>query len=316
MRKLRSLDILTSALNEEQSIVPLYERLKDSLSDYSNLEWKLHFVDNGSSDSTWSKIQFLNGQDSRVVGYKMSRTFLFDSAISAALDQADSDAVVIMCSDLQDPPEVIPSLISGYEAGFDQVVVKISSRKGTPLLIRFFSALFYHLAASFTSGAIPRNVSDFRLASRKCYEAARSLREANRFIRGQFSWVGFNTQTISMNRPPREFGKSKFLQFPKWRAIWLAVHSLFSYSSVPLALIALIGAASSFLSFVATIVFVSVWLFSGVPFAGYGTIVGSIVLGFSVVFLLLGIIAIYISSIYEEVKKRPMYIISEQIGQS
>jgi dolichol-phosphate mannosyltransferase len=245
----------------------------------------------------------------------MSKTFLFDSAITAALDFATADAVVIMCSDLQDPPSIIPDLISGYEQGFDQVVVKIKSRKGTPFLIRVFANLFYKIAYYLTQGDIPKNVSDYRLASRACYQAARSLRESNRFIRGQFAWVGFKKIEIEIDRPRRLHGKSKFLQFPRWRAIWLALNSIFSFSSVPLAIIAAVGGLSSLFSLILTFFLAILWLFFGVPFAGYGTIVASIILGFSLVFLILGIQSMYISSIYEEVKRRPLYIINERTDQ-
>lgn len=311
-RNLNSLDILTSALNEDENIVELYKRLRVALLPYPKLKWKLHVVDNGSSDKTWLSIVELSTQDNRVIGYRMSRTFLFDAAITAVLDHATADAVVIMCSDLQDPPELIPNMIDFFESGAEHVCVRITSRKSSPVAIRILTRLFYRLANSLTQGGIPENVSDFRLASRKCYEAARKLRESNRFIRGQFAWVGFNPQYLDIDRPPRRAGISKFLQFPKWNAIWLALSAIFSHSSIPLLLIATVGLLSSLLSFLVTIAFSLLWLFFGVPFAGFGTIVGVIVFGFSILFLALGIMAIYLASIYEEVKNRPLYILAEK----
>jgi dolichol-phosphate mannosyltransferase len=313
-RNLESLDIITSALNEEANILNLYDRLFEALVTFRQLRWNLHIVDNGSTDQTWSIIQKLAQEKGNVTGYKMSRTFLFDSAITTGLDHATADAVVIMCSDLQDPPELLPEMIRKFENGEDHVCVRIISRKGASFRLRFLTMLFYALAEKLTQGVISKNVSDFRFASKKCYEAARSLRESKRFIRGQFGWVGFSPTYLAIERPLREAGVSKFQLLPKWSAIWLALSAIFSHSLVPLFAVAAIGFFSSLLSLVCTIIFSLLWLFSGVPFAGFGTIVGVLSLGFSVLFLSIGTVALYLASVYEEVKNRPLYVIAEKCG--
>jgi dolichol-phosphate mannosyltransferase len=165
-----------------------------------------------------------------------------------------------------------------------------------------------------SGGTLPENVSDFRLASRECYVAAKQLRESNRFIRGQFAWVGFRSFFLDLDRPSREAGKSKFLEFPKWNAVWLALSAIFSHTAIPLIFIAGIGLVMSFVSLSLSTVFAITWVFFGVPFAGFGTIVGLVLSGLSIILLSLGIIALYVASIYEEVKKRPLYLISESTG--
>jgi glycosyltransferase involved in cell wall biosynthesis len=312
VRKLNSLDILTSALNENESLPILYKRICLILDAKPELDWKLYIVDNGSTDRTWESIKALSCSDKRVVGYRMSRTFPFDSAITATLDKANSDAVVIMCSDLQDPPELIPEMIARYEEGFDQVCVRIKSRKDLPFSMRILTKYFYRLARILSRGNLPENVSDFRLASRSCYEAARGLRENKRFIRGQFAWVGFRTCFLELDRPSRLAGKSKFLELPKWNVFWIALSAIFSHTAVPLTFIAATGLVLGIMSFGLAGIFAIIWLFVGVPFAGYGTIVGTILFGFSLVLFCLGIIALYIASIYEEVKHRPLYLIAEK----
>lgn len=311
MRSLKSLDILTSGLNEAQNIPILYSRIQRALTAYPNLSWNLHIVDNASTDDTWKIIRDLSTTDKRVKGYRMSRTFGLDAALTCVLDQANADAIVIMCSDLQDPPEVIPNLIDAYLSGYEHVVVRVSNRSGVSFSIRFLTKIFYRLAAKLSNGVLPPNVSDFRLASRSCYLAARKIREQHRFIRGQFAWVGFETAYVEINRPPRQRGVSKFAKIPKLSAIFWALRSIFSHSLYPLFAIGVLGGVGSILSFILLVVMAVVWITLGVPFAGFGTVIGVITLGFSLTFLILGILSLYIASIYEEVKNRPLYLVAE-----
>jgi dolichol-phosphate mannosyltransferase len=217
-----------------------------------------------------------------------------------------------MASDLQDHPETIHSFLQEYEKGYDQVVAKIISRATVPILRRFLSSLFYALANRYTNNLIPKGVSDYRLLSRKVYTAARGLREKNRFLRGLIAWTGFNTSVIEIERPPRYAGESKFLTFKLSKAIQWASSAILSHTSRPLLSISYIGIFLSLLSLGCTIVFAIFWLVKGVPFAGFGTIVGLITLSFSFLLLSIGILGQYISLIYEEVKDRPIYVISER----
>jgi dolichol-phosphate mannosyltransferase len=311
----KTLDIVTSAFNEEDCIVELFTRINSSMSEHPDYDWRLIICDNGSTDSTWLHILELSKRHSNILGIRMSRSFTFDQALTCGLDQATADVIVIMASDLQDPPEVIHKFLQKFEEGYDQVVAKVISRKTVPLIRRLLSNLFYLIANRYTNNMIPRGVSDFRLLSKKVYTAARGLREKNRFLRGLIAWTGFNTAVIEIERPARYAGDSKFVAAKLSKVIQWASNAILSHTSKPLLGISYLGIILSLTSLAATMIFAIFWIFKGVPFAGFGTIVGLIILSFSFLLLSVGILGQYISLIYEEVKDRPIYIISERTDQ-
>jgi dolichol-phosphate mannosyltransferase len=245
----------------------------------------------------------------------MSRTFTLDSAFTMGIDIATSDAVIIMASDLQDPPEVIHEFLRKYEEGYEQVVAKVVSRQHVPFIRRNLSNVFYLIANKATNNMIPRGVSDFRLLSRSAYEATQKMRERNRFLRGLIAWTGFRTAVVEIDRPDRFAGDSKFVKIPLKRVIKWAISSILSHTSAPLTLIAVMGFLLSATSIFVTLVASLIWIFSGVPFAGFGTLLGVVLVGFSLTMLAIGIIAQYIALIYEEVKGRPLYLIAERTDQ-
>jgi glycosyltransferase involved in cell wall biosynthesis len=312
MKKNLSLDIITSALNEEECLVELYNRISAVMGRRPNYQWRFIICDNGSIDRTWEIIDGLSKKDSRVLGIRMSRTFTLDSAFTLGLDLATADAAVIMASDLQDPPELIGDFLEKFEAGYEQVVAKIVKRNSVPFVRRHLSNLFYVIANKATNNMIPRGVSDFRLLNRRAYQAAQSLKERNRFLRGLIAWTGFKTAVIEIERPERFAGDSKFVDIKIRKVFNWAVAAILSHTSAPLVWLSIFGFTMSTISFLATIVMSGFWIFQGVPFAGYGSIVGLISLGFSLLLLAIGIIAQYLALIYEEVKGRPIYIIAER----
>lgn len=309
--KLTSVDILTSAYNEEECLPELFSRIDKVFSIESNYTYRILVVDNGSLDSTWEIIQNYANANKRIHGFRMSRNFTLDAAFTCGLDNAEGDLAIIMTSDLQDPPESIPELLREFEKGSDQVLVKIKSRDAVPLVRRILSTLFYKIAKRMTGGMLPESVSDFRLVNKKTYQAIRRLRESHRFLRGLGSWVGFKTSYIEINRPARFAGESKWIKMSLINVIAQASRSIFAYSATPLMFVSFMGVFFSIISFAGLIISSAVWLFSGVPFAGYGSIVGLIALGFSLTMLAIGVLAQYLGLIYEEVKQRPLYIVSE-----
>jgi len=311
MKKKFTLDIITSAYNEEDCLPELFSRIADVMRAEKNYKYQIHIIDNGSSDRTWDIITKFSAQDKRINGYKMSRNFILDAALTCGLDKANADVAIVMCSDLQDPPETIPSLLREFEKGYDQVLVKIASRDSVPLFRRVLSKLFYKIARFMTDQMLPESVSDFRLVNRKTYIAIRSMRESHRFLRGIGAWVGFNTSEIEISRPPRFSGESKWLGMSLFKVITIAARSILAYSATPLIWISTLGFIFSLISFIGVSILSITWLIAGVPFAGYGTIVGFISLGFSLTMLSIGVLAQYLGLIYEEVKQRPLYIISE-----
>ncbi len=311
---MKTVDVITSALNEEECLPELFSRLNK----VSELEPKYTFrfivIDNGSSDSTWKIISDAANLDPRYLGIRMSRNFALDAAFTCGLDNAKSDIAIIMTSDLQDPPEAIHDLLRKYEDGFDQVLAKITNRGSVPLLRRKLSERFYRIANFMTGGMLPESVSDFRLVSRKCYEAIRSLRESHRFIRGLGSWVGFKTTFIEIERPPRFAGQSKWLGTSLVKVIVHGFQSIFAYSTLPLAWVSIFGVMSSIISISSLTVMTTLWIAFGVPFAGFGSIIAAVLLCFSITILVLGVIAQYIALIYEEVKRRPLYVVEELLN--
>jgi len=282
------------------------------MANHSEYNWRLIICDNGSIDRSWQIIRELSERDSRVLGIRMSRTFTLDSAFTLGLDIATADAAVIMASDLQDPPELISEFLEKFEAGYEQVVAKIIKRNSVPFVRRNLANLFYVIANKATNNLIPRGVSDFRLLNRRAYLAAQSMKERNRFLRGLIAWTGFKTAVVEIERPDRFAGDSKFVDIKIRKVLTWAVAAILSHTSAPLIWLSVFGFTMSALSFLGTIIMSAFWIFQGVPFAGYGSIVGLISLGFSLLLLAIGIIAQYLALIYEEVKGRPIYIVAER----
>jgi dolichol-phosphate mannosyltransferase len=303
--------VIVPAFNEESCIDELARRLKIVFSKNEKYDFEALIIENGSTDRTWEILKVINAKDPRFKVIRLARNFRMDGGITAGLNFAKGDAVVFMTADLQDPPELISEFIKKWEDGFENVYMQVSKRVGTGPLRTFNSKAFYWLAGKLTDNRIPKNVSDFRLLDRKVYEAVRGMNERNRFVRGLVAWVGFRSVGVEAERPERFGGESKAHSL---KVIDLAFKGIFSHSYVPLKLITMTGVALSLISFVSLILWMIVWLTSGVPFAGFGTIVSLAVLAFGTLTFMLGIIAEYLGLIYEEVKGRPNFIVAEQLG--
>jgi dolichol-phosphate mannosyltransferase len=308
---MHSLDIITSAYNEEDCLPELFRRIKDVMTGESNYDFRLIVIDNGSIDRTWELICRESERNDGVVGIRMSRNFSLDSAFTCGLDYASADVAIIMTSDLQDPPEAIPQMLRKFEEGYDQVLAKILKRQSVPLLRRLLSKIYYKVAKAMTSGMLPESVSDFRLVNKRTYSAIRRLRESHRFLRGLGAWVGFKTTYIEIERPPRFAGESKWLGMSLFRVFGVASKSVLAYSAQPLAWISILGLSMSALSILGLFLLIIFWVIVGVPFAGFGSLIGVMVLGFSLIMFAIGILAQYLGLIYEEVKQRPLYLVTE-----
>jgi dolichol-phosphate mannosyltransferase len=306
-----SLDIITSAYNEEECLPELFRRINNVMIVESKYDFRLIVIDNGSIDKTWEVICHESERNSKIVGIRMSRNFSLDAAFTCGLDYATADVAIIMTSDLQDPPEAIPQLLRKFEEGYDQVLAKILKRESVPVLRRLMSKVFYKLANAMTSGMLPESVSDFRLVNKRTYSAIRRLRESHRFLRGLGAWVGFKTSHIEIERPPRFAGESKWLGMSFFRVVGVASKSILAYSAQPLAWVSILGLSMSILSIFGLILLIIFWIVFGVPFAGFGSLIGVVVLGFSLTMFSIGILAQYLGLIYEEVKQRPLYLVTE-----
>jgi glycosyltransferase involved in cell wall biosynthesis len=308
---MKSIDIVIPAYNEEECIDELVRRLRLMFDENRNYEWRIILVENGSIDNTWTKALALAEVEPRLQIVRLARNFHMDGGLTAGLEFARADALVFMTADLQDPPEAIPKFVAKWEEGYENVYGEVVKREGTGPVRRFNSWAFYKLATYMTSGRMPRNASDFRLMDRRLYEVVRSMDERNRFMRGLVAWAGFSSAAVPVPRPPRFAGESKAYSLP---VIGLAFRALFAHSYLPLRLITGVGFAAAITSLVLLAVFTARWLIVGVPFAGFGSLLSLVLLIFGVTSLMLGVIAEYISLIYEEVKHRPNFIVREVFG--
>lgn len=307
----KTISLVIPAYNEEGCIDELFKRLSAVFDSQSNYIFEAIIIENGSTDKTWQKLLEINSIDKRFKIVQLARNFRMDGGITAGLSYVNSDALILMTADLQDTPELIPQLIEKWEEGYENVYAVVTARTGTGLLRRINSQAFYWVAGKLTGQLIPRNASDYRLLDRRVYEQVRLLEERNRFVRGLVAWVGFSSIGVEFVREERFAGESKAHSFG---VIELALKGILAHSQIPLLFIPLFGFAMFISSSLALLGFTLDWLINGVPFAGFGTIVAIALLLLGSLFLFMGILSLYIGSIYEEVKARPNFIVRQTIG--
>jgi glycosyltransferase involved in cell wall biosynthesis len=307
----RLISVIIPAYNEEACVDELARRLSDVFDENAKYDFEVIIVENGSTDRTWDLLQEIHRRDSRFKIIQLARNFRMDGGLTAGLNYARGDAAVLMTADLQDPPELITTFIKKWEEGYENIYMIVTKRRGTGPLRRFNSRAFYWVAGKLTDNRIPPNASDYRLVDRRVYETVRTMEERNRFVRGLFAWVGFKSLGIEAERPERFGGVSNAHSL---KVIDLAFKGIFSHSYIPLKLITVTGLFLSVLTFVATVVLAIVWVVAGVPFAGFGSLVSLSLLAFSVLALMVGLVAEYVGLIYEEVKSRPNFVVRETLG--
>ena len=310
MTERKLISIIVPAYNEEDCVEELSRRLQQVFAANPRYDFEALIVENGSIDRTWELLQEIHEADKRFKIIQLSRNFRMDGGITAGLEHARGDAVVIMTADLQDPPELITTFIEKWEEGYENIYMVVTKRGSTGPIRRFNSRAFYWLAGKLTDDRIPRNASDFRLVDRKVYETVRTMDERNRFVRGLFAWVGFRSVGVEAERPPRFGGESKAYSL---QVIDLAFKGIFAHSYVPLKMITITGVCLSAASFFSIFALAAVWITFGVPFAGFGTIVALSLLVFGLIALMLGILAEYLALVYEESKRRPNFVVREYL---
>ncbi len=303
--------VVVPFLNEEENLPVLYERLTKCMEDQPE-DFEIIFIDDGSTDSSPQWVADRHREDARVKLLRMSRNFGHQIAITAGMDEADGDAVVIMDADLQDPPEVIPDLLEKWREGYDVVYAVRASREGESWSKKFLAATFYKVFRSLVKIEVPLNAGDFRLVSRRALDALCRVRKLHRFVRGLTSWVGFKQCAVHYERAPRNAGHTKY---PVWKSAVLAIDAITSFSGAPLRWMMGFGFVVS-----AAGVLLAIWLIIGHIF-GMGTLepgwtsqVSLLLLLGGIQLICLGLLGQYVSRIYEESKKRPLYFIKERVG--
>jgi polyisoprenyl-phosphate glycosyltransferase len=305
----RKLSIAIPAYNEEENIEVLYKQLIDALCRLS-YDYELIFVDDGSQDRTSEILAALHRRDQAVKVIRFSRNFGHQSAITAGMKHATGDALIIMDADLQDPPQLIPALVEKWQDGYD-VVYAVRRKRKENLLKRAAYFTFYRLLGKIADSPIVLDSGDFALLSAQVVRAINSAPEHNRFVRGLRSWVGFHQIGIEYERDPRHCGQPKYSWF---KLVKLATDGIFSFSTIPLRLASYLGFFTSIISLIYLVYAILVKVISDQPPTGWASLVASVLFIGGVQLIMLGIVGEYIGKIYDEVRGRPHYIISQQMG--
>lgn len=306
MKKLIS--ILIPAYNEEEVLVPLFERL-DKLANHNDAyNFEFLFVNDGSRDRTYEIIRERAKHDHRISHINLSRNYGKEIAMVAGFDHVRGDALVIIDADLQDPPELIPEMIQYWEQGYDDVYARRRSREGETYLKKLTSKLYYKLLQRVTRVPIQEDTGDFRLLDRRVVEAIKGFRESQRNAKAIFSQVGFCKKEILYDRDPRFAGETKW-SYPK--LVDLAISGITSFTTAPLRLASLSGIIVSAIAFV-YILYLLIRPFFGVSTgAGYSSIMAVVLFLGGVQLICLGVIGEYIARIFAETKQRPLYFIED-----
>ena len=296
--------------NEEQVIPALYERVI-SVMEAAGESWELICVNDGSSDNSMAMLLALREQDPRLRLLDFSRNFGHQIAITAGTDFADGDAVIVMDADLQDPPEVVLEMIEKWRAGYEVIYAVRASREGESRFKLWTASLFYRLLQRISDVDIPLDAGDFRLMDRRVVLAMRRLREKHRFMRGLSSWVGFKQIGIEYERAERYAGETKY---PLNKMMRLAIDAITSFSYLPLQLATFFGFLFAGLSLLGIVITVILRLSGNLFFLGQATTLVSVLFLGGVQLIFLGILGGYLGRIYDEVKGRPLYIVSHAYG--
>ena len=291
---------------EEEVAEECYNRLKSVMLE-NNIDYEFVFVNDGSTDRTLPILQSFAAIDPAVKIINFARNFGHQTAVTAGIDYATGDAIVIIDADLQDPPEIIPELIAKWKEGYDVVYAKRKKRVGETKFKLLTAKYFYKTLNYLSDIDIPKDTGDFRIIDAKVADVFRQMPERNRFVRGMFSWIGFNQTFIEYERDERFAGETKY---PLKKMIKFASDGIIAFSSKPLKLVLLLGSVSVFISFALLIYALFVKIFGFDVASGWTSIMVAITFFSGIQMISLGIVGQYIARIYDESKNRPIYVVS------
>jgi len=306
LTQINTVDIIIPLFNEEEVLPTLHQQIRDVI-DHLHFRFKLYYVDDGSTDGTMEVLGQIKDQDSRVTVLELSRNFGHQAALTAGLDQADGDLVITMDGDGQHPPELIPELIKLAESGYDVVIAQRMEQQGTSFK-NITSRIFYWLINKIGDTSIQAGAADFRLLKKNVVEAIRNMREYHRLLRGMVAWMGYRTVILPFHQPTRLSGKTKYSMRKMLR---LAAHATFSFSLIPLYLGISVGAIFLLLALAEIIYVLSFWITGNQASLapGWSSLMFVLLLVGGSLMVTLGFIGIYVGYIFQEVKRRPIYII-------
>lgn len=301
------LSIVVPAYNEADVLPRFHERLAAVLGALP-LSAEIVYVNDGSTDATHQVMRNLAERDGRIAIVELSRNFGKEIALTAGLDYARGDAVVVIDADLQDPPELIPELVRRWHEGYDVVYAKRIARDGESSFKKFTAYAFYRTIGRMSRVQIPRDTGDFRLLSRRAVQALAKLREQHRFMKGLFAWIGYPQVAVPYHREPRHAGETKWNYWRLWN---FALEGITAFSTAPLKLATYLGIVTALAAFVYAMVIVYKTLMFGDPARGYPSLMVVVLFLGGVQLITIGIIGEYLGRMFDETKGRPLYLVQE-----
>lgn len=309
---MKLLSAIVPCYNEEENVPYFYEEFikNEGFLKNNDIDFELWYIDDGSKDSTVQEVKKLAQRDGRVHLVSFSRNFGKEAALYAGLEKARGDYVACMDADLQDPPGLLPEMFTHIWQGYDMVATRRVTRKGEPMIRSFFARMFYKVMNRISETEIVDGARDFRLMTRQVVDALLSMKEYNRFTKGIFGWVGFNTKWIEFENVERKKGETKW---SFWRLFIYSIEGITSFSTAPLAFAAFMGVLFCLASFALIIFTIVRKALFGDPTSGWPSLVCIISMISGVQLFCLGIVGEYLAKTYMEVKKRPIYLVKEEI---
>ncbi|MFG6339343.1 MAG: glycosyltransferase family 2 protein [Lachnospiraceae bacterium] len=310
---MKLLSVIVPCYNEEENVRDFYDELCRNADFFheKQIEFEIIYVDDGSRDQTVSEVKKLHEEDGRVRLISFSRNFGKEAAIYAGLQKCRGDFAVLMDADLQDPPSLLPEMYSYIEQGYDSVATRRVTRKGEPVIRSFFARIFYKLMNKISRTEIVDGARDYRLMTRQVVDAILSMSEYNRFTKGIFGWVGYQTKWLEYENVERRKGETKW---SFWKLFLYSLEGIIAFSTVPLTIASVAGVFFCLVAFVIIIVTIIRKLLFGDPTSGWPSLVCIIMMVSGVQLFCLGIVGQYLSKTYMEVKRRPIYLVREEIG--
>jgi glycosyltransferase involved in cell wall biosynthesis len=306
----REISLIIPLFNEQEVIQRCHNRVCETLVNMG-IAAEIIYIDDGSDDSSWQRICELTppNENIEVVCVRLSRNFGKEPAMSAGLQKSRGQAVILLDADLQDPPELIPQMVSEWKKGYDVVDMKRSSRAGEGWVKRATASLFYQVMKQLSDTPIPQNVGDFRLLDSKVVKHINALPERTRFMKGLFAWPGFKRTTLEFDRLERVAGSTKWNYFS---LIHLAVDGITSFSTKPLRLATVTGGMLSFVALTFMVILMAKTLMFGDPVAGYPSLMCALLMLGGVQLLSIGLLGEYVGRIFIETKNRPLYLVMDE----
>lgn len=306
------LSVVVPCYNEEENVELFYTELMKNEAFFREKEIAVEvlYIDDGSKDQTAAEVKKLRQRDERVHLVSFSRNFGKEAGMYAGLEKSKGDYVVLMDVDLQDPPSLLPEMFAYLEQGYDSVATRRVSRKGEPPIRSFFARMFYKLMKKISKTEIMDGARDYRLMTRQMVDAILSMKEYNRFTKGIFGWVGFRTKWLEYENVERAKGETKW-NF--WKLLLYSFDGIMAFSTAPLMLASLMGVIFCVLAFVMIAFIIVRKMIFGDPVSGWPSLVCIILMTSGVQFFCTGILGQYLAKAYMEVKRRPIYLVKEEL---